>query len=123
MKKKRETFAEILAAAPEPRGQEVEYLQPISSGEYTDEAGVLWQLRGGELSWVRIARLIRDPQVHVVHVYLNDIREVVPEARESFLAKIRPYVDGPAPDDHTDFSVAEFKDDEHRSMILVEETC
>ena len=123
MRKKRETFAEILAAAPEPRGQEIEYLQPIRSGEYTDEAGVLWRMRGGELSWARIARLIRDPQVRVVHVYLNDVREVAPETREDFLSTIRPYVDGPAPDDHTDFTAAEFKDGNHSSMILVEETC
>jgi hypothetical protein len=33
MGKKRETFAEILAAAPEPLEQEVEYLHPIGSGE------------------------------------------------------------------------------------------
>jgi hypothetical protein len=123
MGKKRETFAEILAAAPEPLGQKIEYLQPIRSGEYTDEAGVLWRMRGGERSWARIARLIRDPRVRVVHVYLNEVREVAPEDRESLLSTIRPYVDGPAPDDHTDFTAAEFKDGNHNSMVLVEETC
>jgi hypothetical protein len=123
MGKKRETFAEILASVPEPSGQKIEYLQPIRSGEYTDEAGVLWRMRGGELSWARTARLIRDPQVRVVHIYLTDVREVAPEDRESFLSTIRPYVDGPAPDDHTDFTVAEFKDADHSSMVLVEESC
>jgi hypothetical protein len=123
MRKKRETFADLLASAPHPSGQKIEYLQPLASGEFTDAVGVLWRIRGGELSWTRIARLVRDPQTSVVHVYLNDVRTIAPEDREAFLQKISWYVAGPVPDDHTEFRVAEFKDDDHRSMILVEETC
>ena len=61
--------------------------------------------------------------MRVVHVYLNEVREIAPEDRESFLSRIRPYVDGSAPDDHTDFTAVEFKDGDHSSMVLVEETC
>jgi hypothetical protein len=123
MRKKQETFADLLASAPHPSGQEINYLQPLASGEYADAAGVLWRIRRGELSWTRIARSVRDPQISVVHVYLNEVRTIAPEDREAFLQKIRPYVAGPVPDDNTDFEVAEFRDDYRRSMILVEETC
>src|SRR5215207_3930846 len=121
----RETFADIVedavAASPEPGGQPVEFYQPISSGEYTDESGVRWRMRRGELPWTRVEHLIHDPQVRVLHAYLDDIHDVALDHREGFLAMIRPYAKGgrvPAPGDHTDFRAAEFKDDRHRSILV-----
>ncbi|MEV0799248.1 hypothetical protein AB0I34_16270 [Kribbella sp. NPDC050281] len=125
----RETFAgmvdEVVIANLEPAGQPVEWYQPVRSGQYTDESGVRWQMRGGELPWKRIERMIHDPQVRVLHAYQNEIRDVTPEHREEFMAMIRPYLHGKrvVADDHTDFRAGEFKDSERRSLLVVEETC
>jgi hypothetical protein len=116
---------EIVTANPEPAGQPIGWYQPLRSGQYTDESGVHWQMRGGELSWKRIERLIHDPQVRVLHVDQNEIRDVNPEHREGFMAMIRPYLDGERviADDYTDFRAGEFKDDQRRSLLVVEEMC
>jgi hypothetical protein len=123
------TFAgmvdEVVTANPEPGGQPIEWYQPVRSGEYMDESGVRWQMRGGELPWKRIERLIHDPRVRVLHADQNKIRDVSTEHREEFLATIRPYLNGKsvAADDYTDFRAGEFKDDQGRSLLVVEETC
>jgi hypothetical protein len=123
----RETFAStvegVIAANPEPAGQEFEWVQPIRSGEYTDKSGICWHLRAGELPWKRIERLIRDPHVRVLHAYSDEIHDVNPEDREDFTAMIRPYLDGKRADDYADFRAGEFKDDQRRSLLVVEEMC
>ncbi|GAA1555325.1 hypothetical protein GCM10009789_05960 [Kribbella sancticallisti] len=124
-----QTFAgmvdEVVTAIPAPAGQAIEWCQPIGSGKYTDEFGVRWHIRGGELPWKRIERLIHDPQVRVLRAYQDEIRDVLPDHREGFIAMIRPYLDDksvPA-DGYTDFRAGEFKDDQRRSLLVVEETC
>jgi hypothetical protein len=116
---------EVATANPEPAGQPIEWYQPVRSGEYTDESGVRWHMRGGELPWKRVERLIHDPQVRVLHADQNEIRDVSREHRDEFMAMIRPYLDGKSitADDYTDFRAGEFKDDQRRSLLVVEETC
>ena len=125
-----ETFAdmvgEVVTANPEPAGTPIDWYQPIGSGEYTDETGARWQLRRGDLPWKRIDRLIHDPQVRILHAYQNEIHDVPLEHRDTFTATIRPYLDSKraaAMDDYTDFRAGEFTDDQHRSLLVVEETC
>jgi hypothetical protein len=125
-----ETFArvvdEVVTANPEPAGPPIDWYQPVTSGEYTDETGARWQLRGRELAWKRIERLIHDPRVRVLHAYQNEIHDVTLEHRDEFMAMIRPYLDGKrgaAMDDYTDFLAGEFKNDQRRSLLVVEETC
>jgi hypothetical protein len=124
-----ETFAdmvdEVVTANPEPAGQPIEWYQPVRSGEYMDESGVRWRMRGGELPWKRIERLIHDPRVRVLHADQNEIRDVSTEQGEEFMAMIRPYLNGKsvAADDYTDFRAGEFKDDQGRSLLMVEEAC
>jgi hypothetical protein len=117
---------EVVTANPEPAAPPMDWYQPIRSGEYTDETGARWQLRGGDLPWKRIERLIDDPQVRVLHAYANEIRDVTLDRRDRFMAVIRPYLDGKrgaSVDDHADFQAGEFKDDQRRSLLVVEETC
>lgn len=125
-----ETFArmvdEVVTANPEPAGPPIDWYQLLISGEYTDETGARWQLRGGDLPWKRIERLIHDPQVRVLHAYANEIHDVTLEHRDRFTAMIRPYLGGKrraAVDDYTDFQAGEFRDDQRRSLLVVEETC
>jgi len=65
-----------------------------------------------------------DPEVRVLHVYLNDVNDVTADERDGVLARIRPYLKGEPtyePGDQTDFDAAEFKDDRHRSLLIIEE--
>ncbi|ADB29407.1 hypothetical protein Kfla_0283 [Kribbella flavida DSM 17836] len=115
---------QLEADNPEVPGQPVEFRSLIADGEYVDEQGACWSMRGGELRWSRIQHLADDPEVRVVHVYLSEVQKVATGEREGLLAKVRPYLQGGVGlDEHTDFRVAEFKDDRHRSLLVVEESC
>jgi hypothetical protein len=106
-------------------GQPVTFPSPIGAGEYVDEQGVCWRLRTAELRWSRVSRLMGDPAVRVLHVYLDEVRDVTAEERVRLLARIRLYVKGEPRErgDFTDFDVGEFKDDRRRSLLVVEESC
>ncbi|TDD49768.1 hypothetical protein E1263_31695 [Kribbella antibiotica] len=103
----------------------MEFPSPISDRQWIDGTGTVWRIRRGELRWSRISGLIRDPAVQVLRFYMRDAMQVPPGEREALLATIRPYLRGSerAPDDHTDFAVAEFKSDDHRSTLIIEESC
>jgi hypothetical protein len=122
-----ETFAKIISNPGEPplSGSEL-FSSPIREGEYLDPDGVRWRKRGGLPKVTRVEHLIRDRQIRVLHIYLSDVREVWAEDRDDFLSKIRPYLKGSrtfSPQDYSDFVAAEFKDDQQRSMLIVEESC
>jgi hypothetical protein len=122
----RETFVGQTADAS-PVGEPMEIRSPIRDRRFVDERGTLWLMRNGELRWSRIERLCRDPEVPVLHAYLDQAKEVPTAAREDLLASIRTYLktsgDRPVGGGQTDFDAAEFKDDDHRSMLVVEERC
>jgi hypothetical protein len=126
----RDSFAEIAARAraesTSSPGQPIQYVSPIADREYTDEHGVRWRMRGGEPRWTRIEHLMSDSEVRVLHVYLSDVNDVTGDERGGLLARIRPYLKGERthePDDQTDFDAAEFKDDQHHSLLVIEESC
>ncbi|MGW6197601.1 hypothetical protein ACWF0M_15775 [Kribbella sp. NPDC055110] len=118
---------EEIRATADPVGEPMDIRSPIRDHQLIDESGTLWRMRGGELRWSRIEHLIRDPSVPVLHAYLDQVNEVPTAERDNLLAMIRSYWkhpgDGPARGDHADFLAAEFKADDHRSMLVVEEFC
>ena len=121
-----ETFADIAEGlqADSSQGQPVMYPSLIGDREYTDDQGVHWRMRRGELRWSRFEQLVRDPAVQVIHVYLSDINHVPLTDREALLTRVQPYLKGQRElGDHTDFTAAEFKDDQHRSSLVIEESC
>lgn len=124
-RKQEETFAEMQARLPEKViSEELVWLSPIGAGEYVDEGGVRWTLRGGTPPVRRVEKLLVDPLVTVIHVYVDAIREVSFEERAEFLAKIRPYLKGEqTTDDHTDFEAGEFTNGSGQSLVVVEEFC
>ncbi|GAA0950618.1 hypothetical protein GCM10009554_50820 [Kribbella koreensis] len=125
------SFAAILAeveASGGPGESAVAWSQPVLDGEFTDEHGVWWQLRGGDalMPWKRVQQLLGDPEVRVLRVYANEARDVLPEERESFAAEIRPYLTDTVvrtAGDYTDFLAGEFKDEHHNHLLVVEESC
>ena len=120
-------FAEVEASGSGPSEPAVAWRQPLVDGEFTDEVGVWWQLRGdGSIPWKRVEQLLKDPQVRVLRFYLNEARDVLPEERESFSAEIRPYLTDKivrTAGDFTDFFAGEFKDEHHNHLLLVEQSC
>ncbi|WP_432943928.1 hypothetical protein ACQPXM_01485 [Kribbella sp. CA-253562] len=128
MSRKRTTGQNDSTPAERPdstAGEPVIYQSLVREREYVDEQGVRWRRRRGELRWSRIERLMSDAGVRVLKVFRDDVSEVAAGARSGLLATIRPYLKGEAEDadDYTDFVVAEFKDDRHRSLLVVEEYC
>ncbi|WP_157728220.1 hypothetical protein [Actinopolymorpha singaporensis] len=127
---RRVTFAEVVeavvAADPGPPAEWVSFPSALEGGEYTDEQGVRWRLRRGEVRVSRVEHLMRDPDVRVLHALGPEVRDVPVEEREAFLVTIRPYLKGvkrPSSGDFTDYFLGEFKDDSHRSLLVVEERC
>ncbi|MET9314103.1 hypothetical protein ABZX12_19990 [Kribbella sp. NPDC003505] len=125
-----QAFADVVEevrASAEVGGEPLEIWSPIRDLRLVDESGVLWRMRGGELRWSRLEHLVRDPAVPVLHVYLDEVKEVPTAERENLVATVRPYLrtsgDGRAPGDHTEFVAAEFKADDQRSLVVVEEYC
>ncbi|GAA2760084.1 hypothetical protein [Actinopolymorpha rutila] len=127
---RRLTFAEVVeavvAADPGPHAEWIPFRSALEDGEYTDERGVQWHLRRGELKVSRVEHLMRDPHVRVLHCQGSDVRDVPMGEREALLVTIRPYLKGvkrPSPGDYTDYFLGEFKDDNHRSLLIIEEQC
>lgn len=128
MERKRKTFAEIVDALEsveqQPSGRPV--YSPLTSGEYTGSDGTRWTTRGGELGWARIKHLVLDVEVPVVHSYLGEVREIGDAERPALLERIQPFLTGgriPKSERFTDFRTVEFKDEQHRSLLVIEQYC
>jgi hypothetical protein len=124
------SFAGIVAeveASGGGGGPVVAWSQPVVDGEFTDEHGVRWELRGdGSIAWKRLEQLLKDPEVRVLRFYGNAVRDVPLGERESFSAEIRPYLTGKVfreAGDMTDFLAGEFTDGQHNHLLVVEQSC
>jgi hypothetical protein len=75
----------------------------------------------------RVEHLLRSPEVRTLLFYGPDApTEVGPADREALWQRVRPYLREPSlrdPHDHTDFNVAEFKDEQRRLLLIIEESC
>ena len=110
-------------------GGVVEWPSPIRDGEWVDAAGTRWRLRGErwQIPAKRVEHLLRSPEARVLLFYGPDApTEVAPADRDALWQRIRPYLREPvvrAPGDFTDFQAGEFRDDERRSLLIIEESC
>jgi hypothetical protein len=103
---------------------------PIRSGEWFDQTGNRWHIRGSELDAKQARRLLDRSDVHVVHINGPHPTEVISTEREApsadinhFLKWVRhPGSDRSAPPGST-FRFAEFRDAQDGVMIVVEESC
>lgn len=104
-------------------------VSPVREREWVDDDGTRWHLRGrGQpIDIKRVARLLRDAEVRVLHVDGPGTRvDVGPGDRTRLWARIEPYLRGTVdrePNDQTDVVVGEFKDDQGRSMLVIDEVC
>jgi hypothetical protein len=110
-------------------GRELETPRPIRDGVWTDSDGNRWRRRGERdaTSVKRVEHLMLSSDVAVLLFYGSGRpTEVSPSERMALWERMRPYLRGPlrrAPGDQTDFRVAEFKDDQRRSLLVIEESC
>jgi hypothetical protein len=98
--------------------------RPIREGRWTDEDGTEWRLRGrGEQPPRAVLRRLRKrPGCRVLYAYGPRPTEVSGEQRDALLERVERYFAGEAPP-HSVFWLAEFRDDDHHAMLVIEEAC
>ena len=123
------SFAELVrqarsgSAAKQPKAEP--WPQPIQDGQWTDEDGTRWHIRGarGEIPYrALLRRLVKLADLRVLHAYGPDPAEVSWPEREALLERVERYLAGEAPP-HSVFWLAEFRDNDDRVMLVVQEAC
>jgi hypothetical protein len=79
-------------------------------------------MRGGPLDAKRARRLMRRPDVHVVRAYELNVSEVCGAERDALLARVEEFLAGNAPP-HSEFELGDFRDQNHRVTLMVQESC
>ncbi|MBF0688592.1 MAG: hypothetical protein IR158_12615 [Cellulomonas sp.] len=112
---------------PSPAGHGGEWPSPIRDGVWLDAAGTRWRRRGGLCTDKRVRRLLGSPEVRVLLFYgPHAPTEVEPADRDALWQRMSRYLEEPAvrdPGDFTDFDTGEFRDDQRRTLLVVEESC
>lgn len=96
--------------------------EPIRDKHWTDQDGKPWRIRGGLLTAKRARRLLRQPDVIVLHVYGLEPTQVTGPVRDALIGRIERYFAGNAPP-FSDFAIAEFRNDQRQIMLIVQESC
>jgi predicted naringenin-chalcone synthase len=79
-------------------------------------------MRGGLLAARQARRLLRRPDVTVLHVYGLDPRVVTGLERDALTVRIEEFFVGCAPP-MSDFAIAEFRNGQRQVMLVVQEYC
>lgn len=123
-----ESFAELVQrvtaeSAIETPDVEV-WPQPIRDGKWTDGNGTHWHIRGGptKLPHRVLRRLRKYPELRVLHAYGAHPTEVSGPERDLLFGRVERFLAGAAPP-HSEFWLAEFRDDERHVMLVIEEAC
>ena len=116
------TFAEVVARLPEDEasGQAVPVVNIAQSDEFTDADGVRWRRRGGLLEGKALHRLLRDPNVRVLHDWVGEKTAVPPADREHFWATAKAQMEASP---HSFFYGAEFANERREHLLVVHEDC
>lgn len=123
--KKSRGFDEISARAAdsaESSGGWVMWPRPVNSREWVDADGMAWRMRGDPLDAKRARQLMKRPDVHVVRAYDLDVAEVHGAEREALLVRVEEFLAGNAPPD-SGFELGDFRDQNHRVALVVQESC
>src|SRR5690349_21251898 len=118
-------FDEISAGgdgAPEVSGGWLRWPRPVDDRQWVDVDGSVWRMRGGPLDAKQARRFIMRPEVHVVRAYELDVAEVRGAERDDLLARVEEFFAGNAPT-HSEFELGDFRDQNHRVTLMVQESC
>lgn len=122
------SFAELVRTAnssgPDRESGAQAWPQPIRDGQWTDDNGSCWHIRGRgiEPDSPALRRLLRRPDLRVLHAYGPQPMEVSGRDREAILERVERYAAGEAPP-HSAFWLAEFRNDDRQVMLVIEEAC
>lgn len=121
-----QTFADIIGELPPPVGEPDpdagEWPSPIRDGEWFDPTGRRWPLRVLDLDVRQARRIMTRPGSRALHCYGMHPKEISGAELEALLARIDNFFDGQAPP-MSHFWLAEFRDDERATMLVIEEGC
>ncbi|OLR94434.1 hypothetical protein [Actinokineospora bangkokensis] len=102
----------------------VEAPSAIRGKGWVDADGKRWVRRGGGVEVKRAERLLASADVRVLHFCGPDAPvEVAVGDRAALWERVRPYLRGRGKEVHADFAVAEFRDGQRRTMLVIEESC
>ena len=123
-KSQRHTFADTLgeegvgSREPQPQPQYIHSL--AEDKQFTDEHGVTWKRRGGELDANAIAHMINDAALTVLHEYMGRVTEIAAADRQAFWAEAERRM---RESRHSDFWGQEFKSEDRRHLVVITEVC
>jgi hypothetical protein len=126
-RQKPQSFADLVHTArfiPQGKRPDAQpWPQPISDGHWTDEGGTRWHIRGGAGRPRPVPRrLLKRPELRILHAYGPHPTEVFGAEREALLERVERYFTGESPP-HSEFWLAEFRDDDRNVMLVIEEAC
>jgi hypothetical protein len=103
-------------------GWQQEWPTPIRVREWLAADGTEWRMRGGPIDERAVRNLLRRPGVKLLHVYGMEPRELDLAEGSELVASLNTFYAGKA-QPHADFTVADFRDDEHNVLLVVQESC
>lgn len=126
--KKPESFADLVRnVGSAPKGERIgpePWPRLIGDGHWTDDGGTQWHIRGRRDEPPRrvLRRLLKRPDLRVLHSYGPYPAEVPGAERQALLERVERYFAGEAPP-HRTFWLAEFRDENGHIMLVIEEAC
>jgi hypothetical protein len=96
--------------------------RPVDDREWVDVDRSVWRMRGGPVDAKQARRLMKRPDVHVVRAYELTVAEVRGDERDALLARVEEFFAGNAPT-HSEFELGDFRDQNRRVMLMVQESC
>ena len=79
-------------------------------------------MRGGPLDAKQARRHMKRPDVHIVRAYELNVAEVRGAERDALLARVEEFFAGNAPP-YSEFELGDFRDQNHRVTLMVQESC
>jgi hypothetical protein len=96
--------------------------RPVHDRKWVDDDGIVWRMRGGPLDAKQARRLMKRQAVHVVRAYEVSVAEVRGAERDALLARVEEFFAGNAPP-YSKFELGDFRDQNHRATLIVQESC
>ncbi len=105
-----------------PDGQARQWPTPIRDRQWVDEQGTVWRMRGPEIRRRELTRLLKRDDVRLLHVYGLDPTVIPKSDTGPLVTRVEEFFAGDAPP-MSDFVLGDFRDDQRRVMIVVQESC
>lgn len=105
-----------------PDGQARPWPTPIRDREWVDESGTTWRMRGPAIAQRELRRLLKREDVRVLHVYGLGPVELSGPDLDSLVQRIESFFAGDAPP-MSDFVLGDFRDEDRRVLVVVQESC